>query len=557
MSSADAFLRAIVADPADDAPRLIFADWLDERGDPRGQFIRVQCALERLPPHNPARFDLAEEECTLLEKHEAEWAAPLRGLAAEWRFRRGFVEDVTLSAEAFASPRGAALFAAFPLRVVRLRLDRRLRDLREAAFLGTWRHLARVELLDFSDCGLRDGDVRDLLASPHLTRLTGLVLSHNELEGPAVQDLAESGVLARLTMLGLNKNRGLGVRATRALAQSPASAALRVLQLSHTNVGLNGLRDLLVSPHLTSLTTLHSAAIGYYGVAGTPAASLAGAPVLARLTDLDLGGFAGSGGMSELLTSPVLGRLTRLRLSECAVREGGARALAASPHLAGLATLELERCGIGAEGAKALAGSPHLAGLTTLRLGENAVRDSGAKALAASDSLTRLTVLDLRKNQIGGPGLRALADSPNLVGLTELDLSENFFNFDSLRALAASPHLGRLASLSLNSNRLEDGGAMLLAASPHLGRLTELHLGANRIGDAGLRALLHSPHLVRLRELNVRVNPVGAAGADALAALLDAAPRFARLRKLDLQNTRLSGPEQRQLQQRYGSRVEL
>jgi uncharacterized protein (TIGR02996 family) len=46
MTRAAAFLQAILADPDDDAPRLVDADWLDERGDPaRGEFIRVQCQL--------------------------------------------------------------------------------------------------------------------------------------------------------------------------------------------------------------------------------------------------------------------------------------------------------------------------------------------------------------------------------------------------------------------------------------------------------------------------------------------------------------------------------
>ena len=42
MNPDDAFLQAIRDAPDDDAPRLIYADWLDERGDPRGEFIRVQ-----------------------------------------------------------------------------------------------------------------------------------------------------------------------------------------------------------------------------------------------------------------------------------------------------------------------------------------------------------------------------------------------------------------------------------------------------------------------------------------------------------------------------------
>ena len=43
-----AFLRAIRADPDDAAPRLIFADWLDEQDDPRGKWLRRIDRLKRL-----------------------------------------------------------------------------------------------------------------------------------------------------------------------------------------------------------------------------------------------------------------------------------------------------------------------------------------------------------------------------------------------------------------------------------------------------------------------------------------------------------------------------
>jgi uncharacterized protein (TIGR02996 family) len=38
-----AFLQAILDDPDDNSVRLIFADWLDDHGDPRGDIIRAQC----------------------------------------------------------------------------------------------------------------------------------------------------------------------------------------------------------------------------------------------------------------------------------------------------------------------------------------------------------------------------------------------------------------------------------------------------------------------------------------------------------------------------------
>jgi uncharacterized protein (TIGR02996 family) len=50
-STARALLNAILAAPDDDAPRLIYADWLDEHGEAeRAEFIRVQCELARIGP---------------------------------------------------------------------------------------------------------------------------------------------------------------------------------------------------------------------------------------------------------------------------------------------------------------------------------------------------------------------------------------------------------------------------------------------------------------------------------------------------------------------------
>ncbi len=44
----EAFLRAILAYPEDDTPRLIYADWLEERGDPRAELLRQVWHLPRL-----------------------------------------------------------------------------------------------------------------------------------------------------------------------------------------------------------------------------------------------------------------------------------------------------------------------------------------------------------------------------------------------------------------------------------------------------------------------------------------------------------------------------
>lgn len=70
MSDASALLAAIRARPGDDAPRLVYADWLDEHGKhERADWIRRLLALPRheprpaIKPHMPAPDVIAWECC--------------------------------------------------------------------------------------------------------------------------------------------------------------------------------------------------------------------------------------------------------------------------------------------------------------------------------------------------------------------------------------------------------------------------------------------------------------------------------------------------------------
>lgn len=46
-------LAAVRAVPEDDTARLVYADWLDERGDPRGDFLRLECRLHGMAETDP------------------------------------------------------------------------------------------------------------------------------------------------------------------------------------------------------------------------------------------------------------------------------------------------------------------------------------------------------------------------------------------------------------------------------------------------------------------------------------------------------------------------
>jgi uncharacterized protein (TIGR02996 family) len=82
MSADDDFLAAIRETPADDTPRLVYADWLEEHGQPdRAEFIRVQCRLATGVDVGPERRALLKREYELLADHWSEWAGPLVGVA--------------------------------------------------------------------------------------------------------------------------------------------------------------------------------------------------------------------------------------------------------------------------------------------------------------------------------------------------------------------------------------------------------------------------------------------------------------------------------------------
>ena len=94
MTDETPFLEAIADRPYDDAPRLVFADWLDERGDTEwAEFIRVQCELAQMPQDNPRRPVLLGRERQLLAILTPRWLGG-RLQARQVRFARGFLDEV-------------------------------------------------------------------------------------------------------------------------------------------------------------------------------------------------------------------------------------------------------------------------------------------------------------------------------------------------------------------------------------------------------------------------------------------------------------------------------
>jgi carbon storage regulator len=81
------FWEAILEAPGDEGTRLVFADWLEERGDPLGEFLRNQCRLARLDPGDARGRELEGRQRALWAEHGAAWGAALP--PALWSGRGG------------------------------------------------------------------------------------------------------------------------------------------------------------------------------------------------------------------------------------------------------------------------------------------------------------------------------------------------------------------------------------------------------------------------------------------------------------------------------------
>jgi len=246
-----AFLQAIIADPDDDAPRLIYADWLDEQGEcERAEFIRVQCALARMKKTDPDWKQLWDRERDLIVFHSHLWSVPLRRFVTAFWCRRGFVEDVTVDARTFITS-AAELFAIAPI-----------------LSANVWNGADVIE--EFANCPYLAGLRRLTLTSEHVELIGDL---GGEIDLATVDPVVMSGAL---------EDDGLIV-----LLRSPYLAHLVSLDLAYHNIGVEGVRALTEASHLDQLSVLD---LSHNPLGIDSAILLAGWPGLARLTRLNLTG---------------------------------------------------------------------------------------------------------------------------------------------------------------------------------------------------------------------------------------------------------------------------
>ncbi len=158
-----ALLAAIDAEPDEDQPRLVYADWLDRHGDPqRATLIRVQCQIANLPAGDSRRSPLKSQAQQLIREGRQRWVPSGFPWSSRVEFWRGFPERLRLSAQLWLNTRLSELSQVPSLRELDLHgagvTDRGLR------YVG---RLTSLRSLDLSKCS----SISDL----GLTALSGLV----------------------------------------------------------------------------------------------------------------------------------------------------------------------------------------------------------------------------------------------------------------------------------------------------------------------------------------------------------------------------------------------
>lgn len=418
MDREDELRRAIRDAPDDDAPRLVYADVLMERGDPRGEYISIACS---------GALDDARElrMRALWRRHGAAWMAADLGDGFDRTYvdyARGFPSVVRMPAARVGEL--APVLAALPL------AELVLEDL-------------DVEVLE------------ELTGSPLLAGVRTVRLSGCEAFPPILlARFLDSPTLAALRGFGIDyRHDGIEPRHLfDALRMSPRAAQLRALATD--TIAWPREAGIWVAAACPALEELRAV-----DISGAALGELA-ARATFELRILEVGDFGWHGPddhacarLADLLLSPVGDSLQAFSLTTSPVQrilDAATNALAALPSTLRSIELHLGRPWV----------TGRIAGLTALEsvdVSGNGLTASNAGTIAALPALRELAI---SRNPIGDAGIAAiaaarpalrvlraastnLADARPLASLTELrtlDVSSNpLLGYRGMAELAGAP----------------------------------------------------------------------------------------------------------------------
>src|SRR5579871_4283305 len=354
----DALEAALVENPDDLATHHAYADYLQEQGDPRGEFIQLQLALE--DPNRSAREQrrLVARVKELLAEHQREWL--------------GILADELLGSE--EEPWDARPESERPYEIGFARgwLDRIV-----------W-HESRMQ----ENLLQQNSTLAELLCRAPETRLLRELILEYDCNISAV--LRASSFLTNLRVF-----------------QIVGSGLLIFGSDEETSITSSSFVEFLArQPRLKEIYLLNP-----YGIYELP--QLFALPNLNNLRVLQVCGYNDPYPLEVLAGNPALKNLTHLQLQcvqsgDLLIDLAGARAIVHSPHLPKLTHLQMHRANLGDVGCTDIVTSGILKRLKVLDLRHGEITDSGARTLADCPDLRNLELLDIERNGLTQTGIDAL-----------------------------------------------------------------------------------------------------------------------------------------------------
>jgi uncharacterized protein (TIGR02996 family) len=362
--------EALAADPDDRAAHAAYADLLQEEGDPRGELISVQLALEDPRRPAPERRELQRREKDLLKGHTREWLGELAPFLLaraghEYQLARGWLDNLVIGPLTVPFARALA-------RAPQARLLRRL----------------VIQRLEEYDSDL-DDEAEAYEPGPDVPR---------DEDAPGLFPLLRSANLGNVRVFQLGetvhdeeKYQGQTYDTTDSAGAVDLIHKMPRLEelywLAHGDKrDLEALFGLKTLGHLRVLQVYHVEAV-------YPLDRLARNPALGRLTHLAL--------HPHGWDFEVEGREAFIELPDL-------RALLRSPHLKGVTHLRVHCSSVGDAGCQEVVDSGALERLKLLDLRHGTITDDGARTLAACPDLKNLKVLDVAHNALTRRGVNAL-----------------------------------------------------------------------------------------------------------------------------------------------------
>lgn len=374
--------RALAANPDDLAGHSAYADYLMEQGDPRGEFIQIQLALEDESRSPVERKKLREREAQLLAQHAKTWLGDAgRFLVGNWsgdgkpyhyRFVRGWLDLVRVLPEPDAL---IAVLARSP----------------EASLLR------RLEVV--YDMEYHPFDFEQYTSGPNAVLVEGE--KPNEMyEGAEIlPPLIDSPYLSNLRVLRLGfSDGGQPIRHSTMVQPFGTCRAEQVIQLL-TNCPQ--IEELYLNCEVDAAILFASPALGnlrvfqyYYGTNYShPRRRQVAYPfeILAKNKSLEH--------ITTLLFHP--GR-------DAVIEADQLEALLQAKNLPNLTRLQIHMTSYGDEGARRIVNSGILKKLKTLDIAYGNMTDEGARLLGACPDFKHLEVLDVSRNALTRAGISAL-----------------------------------------------------------------------------------------------------------------------------------------------------